>query len=173
MLVNKSWICSCNNIASPVFQGRNICRVKPGTHAAEKHVRVVANAAAPPGPHLRAPVQASTDRWLDRVDGAHVCDWEIATLWIAAERNMIWMQEWNLNLISVQCYGPRASLLYLCPWPAVMWPAAAVLSGACSHWGNIITSNLIFQTLLCLLLNLYIFFLKITSRQLQAGSLRF
>lgn len=33
-----------------------------------------------------------------------------------------------------QYYEPRASLLYLCPSPAIMWSAAAVLSGVCSHW---------------------------------------
>lgn len=33
-----------------------------------------------------------------------------------------------------QYYGPRASLLYLCPSPAIMWSAAAVLSGVWSHW---------------------------------------
>lgn len=33
-----------------------------------------------------------------------------------------------------QYYGPRASLLYLRPSPAIMWSAAAVLSGVWSHW---------------------------------------
>lgn len=33
-----------------------------------------------------------------------------------------------------QYYGPRASLLHLCPSPAIMWSAAAVLSGVWSHW---------------------------------------
>lgn len=85
----------------PVFPEQNICPVKPSRRAAESMSERFAKAAAPPRLQLRA------DRWLDHVDGVHACDWWIATPQTAAGRNMIWMRERDLNLISGATTGPE------------------------------------------------------------------
>lgn len=65
----KGWICQRNHFSSLVFPEQNICPVKPSRRAAESMSEQFAKAAAPPRLQLRA------DRWLDRVDGVHACDW--------------------------------------------------------------------------------------------------
>lgn len=97
----KGWICQRSHFSSPVFPEQNICPVKPSRRAAESMSEQFAKAAAPPRLQLRA------DRWLDHVDGVHACDWWIAPLQTAAGRNMIWMRERDLNLISGATTGPE------------------------------------------------------------------
>lgn len=132
----KGWICQRNHFSSAVFPELNICPVKPSRRAAASMSEQFAKAAAPPRLRLRA------DRWLDPVDGVHACDWWIASLQIAAGRNMIWMLERHLNLISGGTTGPELDSFISVPDR----PSRAELQ-LFSDRGNTIASHLIFGSL--------------------------